>query len=153
MLSRNLAKLFFLPEAHTDFIGAIVGEELGFVGVFALLIAFAVVVWRGIRAAFRAPDDYGSYLAVGITMFLGLQAFTNFAVALGMLPTKGLVLPFISYGGSSLLVNCAAMGVLLNVSRPRLDSPGATLAESPSPAPKPHPKTRRLHGRMLEGEV
>jgi cell division protein FtsW len=112
-------KLFFLPEAHTDFIGAIVGEELGFIGICALLVAFSVVVVRGLRAAFHAADDYGGYLAVGISLFFGLQAFTNLAVAMGLLPTKGLVLPFISYGGSSLLVNCAAAGVLLNVSRPR----------------------------------
>jgi cell division protein FtsW len=112
-------KLFFLPEAHTDFIGAIIGEELGFIGVALLIAAFVVLVVRGLRAAFRATDDYGTYLAVGITMFVGLQAFTNLAVAMGMLPTKGLTLPFISYGGSSLLVNCAAIGILLNVSRPR----------------------------------
>jgi cell division protein FtsW len=112
-------KLFFLPEAHTDFIGAIIGEELGFIGICALLIAFSVVVVRGLRAAFHAADDYGGYLAVGISLFFGLQAFINLAVAMGILPTKGLVLPFISYGGSSLLVNCAAAGVLLNISRPR----------------------------------
>jgi cell division protein FtsW len=112
-------KLFFLPEAHTDFISAIVGEELGFVGVALLVVAFGLVIARGLRAAFRAADDYGTYLALGITMFVGMQAFTNLAVAMGMLPTKGLVLPFLSYGGSSLLVNCAAVGVLLNVSRPR----------------------------------
>jgi cell division protein FtsW len=112
-------KLFFLPEAHTDFISAIIGEELGFVGMVVLIAAFILVVVRGMRAAFRAPDDYGTWLAVGITTFIGLQAFTNLAVAMGMLPTKGLVLPFISYGGSSLLVNCVAAGILLNVSRPR----------------------------------
>jgi cell division protein FtsW len=112
-------KLFYLPEAHTDFISAIVGEELGFVGIALLIVAFLIVFVRGIRAAFAAVDEYGTYLAVGITMFLGMQAFTNLAVAMGMLPTKGLVLPFISYGGSSLLVNSAAIGVLLNVSRPR----------------------------------
>jgi cell division protein FtsW len=112
-------KLFFLPEAHTDFISAIIGEELGFIGVCCLLLAFSAVVVRGLRAALRAHDEYGTYLAVGITLFLGLQAFTNLAVAMGMVPTKGLVLPFISYGGSSLLVNCAAVGILLNVSRPR----------------------------------
>jgi cell division protein FtsW len=118
-LGDSRQKLFFLPEAHTDFIGAIVGEELGFVGVVALVLAFVAIVWRGLRAAFRAPDDYGIYLGVGITLFIGIQAFTNLAVAEGMLPTKGLVLPFISYGGSSLLVNCAAVGVLLNISRAR----------------------------------
>ena len=112
-------KLLFLPEAHTDFISAIVGEELGFVGIVLLLSAYVLLVLRGLRAAHRAADDYGAYLAIGITMFLGMQAFTNLAVAMGMLPTKGLVLPFMSYGGSSLLVNCAAVGILLNVSRPR----------------------------------
>jgi cell division protein FtsW len=112
-------KLFFLPEAHTDFISAIVAEELGLIGLCLLVLAYVVIVHRGIVAAFRAPDDYGTYLAVGLASFVGLQAFTNLAVAVGLLPTKGLVLPFMSYGGSSLLVNCAAMGVLLNVSRPR----------------------------------
>ena len=112
-------KLFFLPEAHTDFIGAIVGEELGFVGFCAMVVAFLIVVHRGLRTALRAVDEYGTYLAVGITVFVGLQAFTNLAVALGLLPTKGLVLPFVSYGGSALLVNCGAIGILLNVSRPR----------------------------------
>lgn len=112
-------KLLFLPEAHTDFISAIIGEELGFIGICCLVLAFAAIIVRGLRAAFDAPNDYGTYIAVGITMFLGLQAYTNLAVAMGMVPTKGLVLPFLSYGGSSLLVNCTAVGVLLNVSRPR----------------------------------
>jgi cell division protein FtsW len=112
-------KLFFLPEAHTDFISAIIGEELGFVGFAAMVTAYLLVLYRGLRAAYRAADDYGTYLAVGVTLFIGLQAFTNLAVAIGLLPTKGLVLPFISYGGSALLVNCAAIGILLNVSRPR----------------------------------
>ncbi|MFO0692630.1 MAG: putative lipid II flippase FtsW [Polyangiales bacterium] len=137
-LGDSRQKLFFLPEAHTDFISAIVGEELGFLGILALISAFTLVVVQGYRAAFRAADDYGTYLAVGITTFVGLQAFTNLAVAMGMVPTKGLVLPFLSYGGSSLIVNCGAIGVLLNVSRPRVvaeapqstDStgPGATVA-------------------------
>ncbi|MCA9608321.1 MAG: putative lipid II flippase FtsW [Myxococcales bacterium] len=118
-LGDSRQKLFYLPEAHTDFISAIIGEELGFIGLSLLMIGFLIVFGRGIRAAIRAADDYGTYLAVGITMFIGMQAFTNLAVAMGMLPTKGLVLPFISYGGSSLLVNSAAVGVLLNVTRPR----------------------------------
>lgn len=109
----------FLPEAHTDFISAIVGEELGLMGVTVLLLAFVLLVYRGLRAAMNAADDYGTYLATGVTLFVGLQAFTNLSVALGLLPTKGLTLPFVSYGGSSLLVNCAAVGLLLNVSRPR----------------------------------
>jgi cell division protein FtsW len=112
-------KLFFLPEAHTDFISAIIGEELGFVGFALMVLAYLLVLQRGLRAGLRAVDEYGTYLAVGISMFVGLQAFTNLAVALGLLPTKGLVLPFVSYGGSALLVNCAAVGILLNVSRPR----------------------------------
>lgn len=110
-------KLLFLPEAHTDFVSAIVGEELGFIGVAALCMAFAWVVLRGLRAAWRCDDEYASYLAAGMTLFVGLQAFTNLAVALGLLPTKGLALPFVSYGGSSLLVNAAAAGLVLNVSR------------------------------------
>jgi cell division protein FtsW len=119
-------KLFYLPEAHTDFISAIIGEELGFVGVSLLILGFLIVFVRGIRAAIKAPDEYGMYLAVGITMFIGMQAFLNLGVAMGLLPTDGLVLPFISYGGSSLLVNSAAIGVLLNISRPRASLEGDT---------------------------
>ncbi len=133
-------KLFFLPEAHTDFISAIVGEELGFVGIALLLLAYVLLVVRGLRAAHHAADDYGAYLAIGITMFLGMQAFTNLAVAMGMLPTKGLVLPFISYGGSSLLVNCAAVGILLNVSRPR---DAEELTEEPAGSAKNLPQKKR----------
>ena len=133
-LGDSRQKLFFLPEAHTDFISAIIGEELGFVGLMALILVFVLVVVRGVRAAMKAPDEYGTYLATGITLFFGIQAFTNLAVAMGMLPTKGLVLPFISYGGSSLLVNAAAIGVLLNVSRPR-EVPAATVDESSDAKP------------------
>jgi cell division protein FtsW len=138
-------KLFFLPEAHTDFISAIIGEELGFIGILALIALFVFIVWRGISAAIRAADDYGTYLAMGITMFLGLQAFTNLAVAMGMVPTKGLVLPFVSYGGSALLVNAAAMGVLLNVSRPREVEAGDA---RPEPVEE-KPAGSKRHGRVL----
>ncbi|HSN84770.1 MAG TPA: putative lipid II flippase FtsW [Polyangiales bacterium] len=110
-------KLLFLPEAHTDFISAIIGEELGFVGVALLCLAFAWVVLRGLRAAWRVQDEYAAYLAAGMTLFIGLQAFTNLAVAMGLLPTKGLALPFVSYGGSSLVVNAAAAGMILNITR------------------------------------
>jgi cell division protein FtsW len=110
-------KLLFLPEAHTDFISAIIGEELGFIGVLLLCAAFVWIVFRGLRAAWRAQDEYAGYLAAGMTLFIGLQAFTNLGVALGLLPTKGLALPFVSYGGSSLLVNAAAAGIILNTSR------------------------------------
>lgn len=112
-------KLFFLPEAHTDFISAIIGEELGFVGILIVVLAFLLIAYRGFGIALKATDVYGTYLAVGITLFIGMQAMTNLAVSVGLLPTKGLVLPFISYGGSALLVNCAAIGILLNISRER----------------------------------
>ncbi len=107
----------YLPEAHNDFIAAIIGEELGFVGIFALCLVYAGLVARGVRAAFRAPDDYGSYLAFGISTMFGAQALVNLSVALAILPTKGLTLPFLSFGGSSLLVNAVAAGILLNISR------------------------------------
>lgn len=142
-------KLFYLPEAHTDFISAIVGEELGFVGVLLLIVAFVIVVWRGLRVAVHAADDYGTYLAVGITMFLGLQSFTNLAVAMGLLPTKGLVLPFISYGGSSLLVNCAAVGILLNVSRARATQAVEESADDSSGDEEPK-TTRRSRKRRSQ---
>ncbi|MBX3251698.1 MAG: putative lipid II flippase FtsW [Myxococcales bacterium] len=133
-LGDSKQKLFYLPEAHTDFISAIIGEELGFVGILALIAVYALIVARGLRIATHAANEYGTYIAVGITFFLGAQAFTNLAVAMGMLPTKGLVLPFLSYGGSALLVNCAAVGILLNVSRARAveggDEVGGELADA-----------------------
>lgn len=116
-------QVLYLPEAHTDFISAIVGEELGLFGVVGLCVAYVVIVTRGVRIAMTAHDEYGTYVAFGISALFGLQAFINLSVAMAMLPTKGLTLPFVSYGGSSLLVNAAAMGVLLNISRQRL---GAT---------------------------
>jgi cell division protein FtsW len=119
-LGHSRQKLFFLPEAHTDFISAIVGEELGLLGFVGLAAVFGLLVWRGLRAAVRSVDEHGTYLAGGLTFLIGLQALTNLAVAVGLLPTKGLVLPFISYGGSSLLMNCVAMGVVLNVSKSRV---------------------------------
>ncbi|HEY6462719.1 MAG TPA: putative lipid II flippase FtsW [Polyangiaceae bacterium] len=107
----------YLPEAHNDFIAAIVGEELGFVGVAALCAVYLLLVARGVRAALRAPDDFGSFLAFGLSTMFGVQALVNLAVALAVLPTKGLTLPFVSFGGSSLLVNAVAAGILLNISR------------------------------------
>jgi cell division protein FtsW len=110
-------KLFYLPEAHTDFIFAVVGEELGLIGTCALLGLFVVFFWRGIRASMRAPDLFGFYLALGITLMVCVQAFINMSVVLGLLPTKGIPLPFLSYGGSSFVVMLAAVGILLNVSQ------------------------------------
>jgi cell division protein FtsW len=119
-LGRGL-QVLYLPEAHNDFIAAIVGEELGFLGVLGLCAAYLLVVSRGVRVALLAKDDYGSFIAFGISTMFGVQALVNLAVAMAILPTKGLTLPFVSYGGSSLLVNAVAAGILLNVSRHRAD--------------------------------
>jgi cell division protein FtsW len=110
-------QVLYLPESHTDFIAAIIGEELGFIGIVCLVGAYLLIVARGVRAALHAEDDYGSHIAFGISVLFGLQALLNLGVAMAILPTKGLTLPFVSYGGSSLLVNAAAMGILLNISR------------------------------------
>ncbi|HEX5000187.1 MAG TPA: putative lipid II flippase FtsW [Terriglobia bacterium] len=110
-------KLFYLPAAHTDFIYAVIGEELGLIGAVAVLGLFAAFVWRGVRASRSAPDSFGFYLALGITLTIGLQAFINMSVVLSLLPTKGIPLPFLSYGGSSFIVMLAAVGILLNVSQ------------------------------------
>ena len=107
-LGSGQQKLFYLPEPHTDFILAVIGEETGLVGVSLVLILYGLLVYRGIRIALRAPDSYGTYLAFGLTMVIGLQALINGAVVMGLLPTKGLPLPLISYGGSSLLATLAA---------------------------------------------
>jgi len=115
-LGEGKQKLFFLPEAHTDFIFSVVGEELGFAGVLVITAMFLMLIMRGIRTALNAPDDFGKYLAFGLSVLIGLEAFTNIAVVLGMLPTKGLALPFLSYGGTSLLCTLLAVGVLLNIS-------------------------------------
>ncbi len=114
MASRQ--KLLYLPEPHNDFIYAIVSEELGFVGAVGLLGCFLFVLWRGYRLFLIAPDDFGRYLALGITTCVVFQAFLNMTVVLDMAPTKGLPLPFISYGGSSLISNLIGIGILLSVS-------------------------------------
>jgi len=110
-------QVLYLPEAHTDFIAAIIGEELGFVGILGLCTIFLVIVARGVRIALSADDEYGQYIAIGISVLFGAQALINIAVAMSIFPTKGLTLPFVSYGGSSLLVCAAAMGILLSISR------------------------------------
>ncbi len=125
-------QVLYLPKAHTDFIAAVIGEEFGFIGFACLCAAYLVIVLRGVRAALNAPDEYGSYIAFGISALLGLQALINLSVAMAILPTKGLTLPFLSYGGSSLLVSCAATGILLNISRPRLPAVGADRAVAPA---------------------
>ena len=110
-------KLFYLPESHTDFIFAIIGEELGFLGAAAIVALFVVLVWRGLRIGLRAPDPFGAYLALGITVLIATQTLVNLGVVTGTLPTKGLPLPFISFGGSALLVTMLSTGVLLNISQ------------------------------------
>jgi cell division protein FtsW len=146
-IGRGLQTLY-LPEAHTDFVAAIIGEELGFLGVAALCGVYLLLVARGVRAALRAPDDFGSFLAFGLSTMFGVQALVNLSVALAILPTKGLTLPFVSFGGSSLLVNAVAAGILLNISRqsgevvpdatpaaPQVDLPLESVLE-PEPQPE-----------------
>ncbi|HTX52013.1 MAG TPA: putative lipid II flippase FtsW [Candidatus Baltobacteraceae bacterium] len=116
-LGNSMQKLFFLPEPHNDFIFAIVGEELGFVGAVFVLLLFGVFLWRGTRAAVRANDLYTRYLAMGITCLIVGQAALNMAVVSGLLPTTGVPLPFLSFGGSSLVITLFGVGALLNVSR------------------------------------
>lgn len=115
MLGRQ--KLRFLPEAHTDFIFAVIGEEIGLIGCLLVVAAFCLLLWRGVRTAVRAPDAFGRYLAIGATAMIVCQAMINMGVVLAMLPTKGMPLPFISYGGTAMITSLAAAGILLNVSQ------------------------------------
>jgi cell division protein FtsW len=110
-------KLFYLPEPHTDFIFAVIGEELGLIGATIIVLCFGVIAWRGFRAAALAPDRFGAFLAIGLTTMIVLQAFFNISVVLGLVPNKGIPLPFVSAGGSSLLISLMGMGILLNVSQ------------------------------------
>ena len=116
-LMQGVQKLFYLPEPHTDFIFAVIGEELGLIGTTVVLICFCVITWRGLRTAMRAPDRFGSFLALGLTMMIVVTAFVNMSVVLGLMPTKGIPLPLVSFGGSSLLINLLGLGVLLNISQ------------------------------------
>jgi cell division protein FtsW len=118
-LGEGKQKLFFLPEAHTDFVLALVGEELGLAGTASVIVLFAMFVWRGFQIASRARMPFGKYLGLGITLLIGIQALVNAAVVTGLLPTKGLTLPFVSYGGSSLVVSFIGVGMLLSISRDR----------------------------------
>ncbi|HET7875418.1 MAG TPA: putative lipid II flippase FtsW [Methylomirabilota bacterium] len=116
-LGESKQKLFYLPEPYTDFIFAIIGEELGLLGAGAILGLFAVLIWRGLRIGLRAPDAFGGFLALGLTLMLATQTLVNLGVVTGLLPTKGLPLPFISFGGSALLMTMFSVGVLLNISQ------------------------------------
>jgi cell division protein FtsW len=116
-LMAGVQKLFYLPEPHTDFIYAVIAEELGLIGASAVLICFLVITWRGLRVAIRAEDSFGSFVALGLTTMIGVQAFVNISMVLSLLPTKGIPLPLVSNGGSSLLISLLAMGMLLNISQ------------------------------------
>ena len=122
-LGQSREKFLWLPQAHTDTILAIIGEEFGFIGTAAVTICFAIIAWRGIRIALRAPDSFGSLLATGLTAWLAGQAVINLAVSVGLMPFTGLTLPFISYGSSSVMTCLLAAGVLLNVARATSDEP------------------------------
>jgi cell division protein FtsW len=115
-LGNGKEKLFFLPTPYSDFIFSTVGEELGFIGVLMFILLYLILAYRGLKIAIHAPDLFGTYLAYGITCLIALSAFINIGVVLDLLPTKGLALPFISYGGSSLLASCIGIGILLNIS-------------------------------------
>jgi cell division protein FtsW len=116
-LMEGKQKLFYLPEPHNDFIFAVISEELGFIGAVVVLALFGVILWRGLRAAACCSNEFGRLLAIGLTVMLVGQALVNISVVLGLLPTKGIPLPFVSYGGSSLIVSLLAVGVLLNISQ------------------------------------
>jgi cell division protein FtsW len=118
-IGKGYQKLFYLPEPHTDFIFSVIGEELGLLGVLVIIALYAWIVIRGIAIARKAPDLFGSYLAIGLTIAIGLQIVVNMGVTLGLLPTKGLTLPLLSYGGTSLLLNMASIGILMNISTSR----------------------------------
>ena len=115
-IGKGYQKLFYLPEPHTDFIFSVIGEELGLMGVTITIILYALILWRGIGIARNAPDAFGALIALGLTSAMAIQVCINMGVALGLLPTKGLTLPFLSYGGTSLLMSMASVGVLLNIS-------------------------------------
>lgn len=119
-LGKGQQKLFFLPEPHTDFILAVIGEELGLVGTVAIMLLYGLLILKGFQIAARARDPFGRYLAMGIPMLIGTQALINAGVVTGLLPTKGLTLPLVSYGGSSLVASLFGIGILLNISRDRL---------------------------------
>ncbi len=133
-LMAGVQKLFYLPYPHTDFIYSVIGEELGLAGSTVVLACFCVIAWRGLRTAVRAPDRFGAFLALGLTAMVAVQAFFNISVVLGLLPTKGIPLPFVSFGGSSLLMNMVGMGILLNVSQHASTTHVITMRIDPMPA-------------------
>ena len=140
-LGEGKQKLFYLPEIHTDFIFSVIGEELGLVGVAVIIALFLVLVIRGFQSCFRAPDRFGMYLSLGITVLIAIQTLLNMGVVMGLLPTKGSTLPFISYGGTSLMMNLMAVGILLNVHsqgvRSKNEGPDRRRGNGGTPLPGP----------------
>ena len=134
-LMGGMQKLFYLPEPHNDFIYAVIAEELGFIGATVVVGCFCVITWRGLRAAMRAPDQFGAFMAIGLTTMMAFQALLNISVVLGLLPTKGIPLPFVSAGGSSLLINMVGMGILLNISQHASPAHVVTTSLPPPNAP------------------
>lgn len=116
-LGDSKQKFLYIPEPHNDFIFAILAEELGFLGCLAVIILFAIFIWRGVLIAMKAQDMFGSLIAIGITALVGFQAILNIAVVTASIPTTGMALPFFSYGGSALLILLVNVGILLNISR------------------------------------
>ena len=132
-LMDGLQKLFYLPEPHNDFIFSVIGEELGLIGATVVVACFCIITWRGLRTAMRAPDRFGTFVALGITAMVTVQAFFNMSVVLGLAPTKGIPLPFVSFGGSSLLISMLSMGILLNISQHASTSRVVTTVLDPLP--------------------
>ncbi|HCC69135.1 MAG TPA: putative lipid II flippase FtsW [Nitrospiraceae bacterium] len=142
-LGNSHQKLFFLPEAHTDFIFPLIGEELGFIGTVIVLSFFLWLFIKGTKIAMRSDNTFAYYLAIGLTLMIGIQTLINFAVSTGLIPTKGLPLPFISYGGSSLLVNMTAIGILINISRNSVHNPFSVIDRAKLIPPSSFTKVRR----------
>jgi cell division protein FtsW len=130
-IGNSYQKLFYLPEPHTDFILSVVGEELGLVGISLVTVLYLVVLWRGIVIALKAKDRFAMFLATGLTAAVGFQASINAAVTLGLMPTKGLTLPFLSYGGTSMIVNAVAVGILMNIGAQPLSVTSASAVKRP----------------------
>ena len=144
-LGGSKQKLFYLPEPHTDFVFAVIAEELGLIGGVAIVALFMVLIWRGLRTGLRAPDPFGAYLALGLTTMLATETLVNLGVVTGSLPTKGLPLPFLSFGGSALFMTLLSTGILLNISQHGTDTGVATKRARDAE----EPRAFRLIGRAM----